>query len=158
MRAYERLLRYVRFDTTSNSENDSCPSSPGQLTFARTLVEEMKNLGIADAHADSHGYVYGTIPANTAGQPVIGLIAHMDTVDDAPAQPMKAHVVENYAGGDVVMDEAGKNWLRVCDYPYLEKCVGKDLIITDGNTLLGADDKAGIAEILTLAEYLSHAS
>lgn len=154
MRAYERLLNYVAFDTTSSEASSTCPSTPGQLVFARALVEEMRNMGIENAHVDENGYVYGWIPANTENLPTIGLIAHMDTVDDAPAQPMKAHIARNYQGGDLPMDDAGHNVLRQSDYPYLAKCIGEDLILTDGNTLLGADDKAGIAEILTFAERL----
>ena len=104
MRAYERLMKYIMFDTTSDEACESCPSSEGQLIFGRALVEEMKQLGIDDAFQDEHGYIYGTLPANVDGQPVIGLIAHMDTVADAPAMPMKAHIVKNYQGGDIAMN------------------------------------------------------
>ncbi len=155
MRAFERLMKYIMFDTTSNEACESCPSSEGQLVFGRALVEEMKQLGLSDAFQDEHGYIYATLPANTAGQPVIGLIAHMDTVADAPAMPMKAHIVKNYQGGDIAMNESGAPVLSPAVYPHLNACVGKDLLITDGHTLLGADDKAGIAEILTLIEELN---
>ncbi len=155
MRAYERLMKYIMFDTTSNEACESCPSSEGQLVFGRALVEEMKQLGLSDAFQDEHGYIYGTLPANTDGQPVIGLIAHMDTVADAPAMPMKAHIVKNYQGGDIAMNESGAPVLSPAVYPHLNDCVDKDLLITDGRTLLGADDKAGIAEILTLVEELN---
>ena len=111
MHAYERLLKYVMFETTANGDCPDCPSSPGQLVLGAALVEEMKNLGIADARIDEHGYVYGSIPANIEGAPAIGLIAHMDTADDAPAMPMKAHIAYHYQGGDLVMDEEGKNIL-----------------------------------------------
>ncbi|MBQ2955637.1 MAG: peptidase T [Clostridia bacterium] len=152
MRAYERFLKYVNIDTTADSASNTCPSSPNQLILAAELVKEMKEMGIADARVDEYGYVYGSIPASIEGAPTIGLIAHMDTAEDAPASPMNAHIVENYQGGDLVMDEEGKNILRQSEYPMLGNYIGHDLIITDGNTLLGADDKAGIAEIMTFAE------
>ena len=152
MRAYERFLKYIQFDTTSNENNEHCPSSEGQLVFGRYLVEEMKAMGIADAHIDAHGYVYGTIPANREGQSVIGLIAHMDTVDEAPALPMNARIVERYDGGDVTLSEGCV--LSPAVFPLLKDAAGEDLIVTDGRTLLGADDKAGVAEIMTLCERL----
>ena len=152
MRAYERFLKYIQFDTTSNENNEHCPSSEGQLVFGRYLVEEMKAMGISDAHIDAHGYVYGTIPANREGQSVIGLIAHMDTVDEAPALPMNARIVEKYDGGDVMLSEGCV--LSPAVFPLLRDAAGEDLIVTDGRTLLGADDKAGVAEILTLCERL----
>ena len=154
MRAYERLLRYVQYDTASNGSSSACPSTETQRDFGRVLAEEMKEMGLSNVRQDEHGYVYALLPANASGQPAIGLIAHMDTVDDAPALPMKAHIVENYQGGDIVMDAEGKNVLSPAVFPSLKAAVGKDLIITDGNTLLGADDKAGVAEILTLCEEL----
>ena len=152
MRAYERFLKYITFDTASCEASPTCPSTPGQKVLGEYLVEEMKGLGIADARMDDNGYVYGTIPANAEGQPAIGLIAHMDTVDGVPCMPMNASIVENYDGGVVTL----KNGLTIDPAVYggLKNCKGKDLIVTDGNTLLGADDKAGIAEILTLAEQL----
>ena len=154
MRAYERFLKYVNVDTTANPNCPDCPSSPSQRILGQMLVDEMIEMGIADAHMDKDGYVYGSIPANVEGEPTIGLIAHMDTADDAPASPMKAHIAYNYQGGDLVMDEEGKNILSQTEYPQLGNYIGQDLIITDGNTLLGADDKAGIAEILTFAEMV----
>ena len=154
MRAYERLLRYVQYDTASDGACEACPSTESQREFGRLLVEEMKEMGLSSVRQDEHGYVYALLPANVSGQSAIGLIAHMDIVDDAPALPMKAHIVENYQGGDIVMDEAGRNILSPSVFPSLLSAVGKDLVITDGNTLLGADDKAGIAEILTLCEEL----
>ncbi len=152
MRAYERFLKYVNVDTTANPNCPDCPSSPSQRILGQMLVDEMQQMGISDARMDKDGYVYASIPANIEGAPVIGLIAHMDTADDAPASPMKAHIAYNYQGGDLVMDEEGKNILSQDEYPQLGNYIGQDLIITDGNTLLGADDKAGIAEILTFAE------
>lgn len=152
MRAYERLLKYVQYNTASCEENDCCPSTERQKVLGADLVKEMLALGINDAHMDEHGYVYGSIPANCENQPVIGLIAHMDTVDCVPAEPMNARIVENYDGGDVLL--AGGDVLSAKDYPELKLRIGKDLIVTDGKTLLGADDKAGIAEILTACEAL----
>ena len=152
MRAYERLLNYVQFDTASNEESQTCPSTPGQLELGRSLVEEMRLMGISNARMDENGYVYGEIPANAEGFPAIGLIAHMDTVDCVPALPMHARIVENYDGGAVLLE--GGDTLDPADYPELKNRAGKDLIVTDGRTLLGADDKAGVAEIMTACEQL----
>ncbi|MGN0184838.1 MAG: peptidase T [Aristaeellaceae bacterium] len=152
MRAYERLLNYVQFDTASNEASETCPSTPGQLELGRSLVEEMRLMGISNARMDENGYVYGEIPANAEGFPTIGLIAHMDTVDCVPALPMHARIVENYDGGAVLLE--GGDVLDPADYPELKKRAGKDLIVTDGRTLLGADDKAGVAEIMTACEQL----
>ena len=154
MKAYERLLKYVQYPTASDGQSQTCPSTPAQREFGEALVEELKDIGLSDAMIDENGYVYATLPANTQGQPVIGLIAHMDVVSEVPCQPMKAHIVENYAGGDIVLDEEGKNILSPAVFPSLNSHIGKSLIVTDGNTILGADDKAGIAEIMTLCEYL----
>ncbi len=152
MRAYERLLNYVKFDTASCESNDCCPSTPGQLVLARALADEMLSMGLSNVRPDGHGYLYGEIPATAEGFPTIGLIAHMDTVDCVPSAPVNARIVENYDGGDVLLD--GGETLSPADYPELLSRVGKDLIVTDGRTLLGADDKAGIAEILTACETL----
>ena len=152
MRAYERLLNYVQFDTASNEASETCPSTPGQLELGRSLVEEMRLMGISNARMDENGYVYGEIPANAEGFPTIGLIAHMDTVDCVPALPMRARIVENYDGGAVLLE--GGDVLDPADYPELKLRAGKDLIVTDGRTLLGADDKAGVAEIMTACEQL----
>ena len=152
MRAYERLLNYVQFDTASNEASETCPSTPGQLELGRSLVEEMRLMGVSNARMDENGYVYGEIPANAEGYPTIGLIAHMDTVDCVPALPMHARIVENYDGGAVLLE--GGDTLDPADYPELKNRAGKDLIVTDGRTLLGADDKAGVAEIMTACEQL----
>ena len=152
MRAYERLLNYVQFDTASNEASETCPSTPGQLELGRALVEEMRLMGISNARMDENGYVYGEIPANAEGFPTIGLIAHMDTVDCVPALPMRARIVEHYDGGPVLLE--GGDVLDPADYPELKTRAGKDLIVTDGRTLLGADDKAGVAEIMTACEQL----
>ena len=148
----DRFLRYVTFDTQSNENSDTCPSTPGQRTFGAALVEEMKSIGITDAHMDGSGYIYGTVPGDPA-LPTIGLIAHMDTSPDASGKDIKAKVVP-YDGGDFLLNEGAEIWLRASDYPSLTENIGKHLIVTDGTTLLGADDKAGIAEIMTAAEHL----
>ena len=152
MKAYERLLRYAQFDTASHEGMGCCPSTEGQLVLGRALVTEMHEMGIANAEIDKHGYVYASIPATAEGYPAIGLIAHMDTVDCVPVLPMNARIVENYDGGDVQL--AGGDTLSPRDYPELVERRGKNLIVTDGKTLLGADDKAGIAEILTACERI----
>lgn len=152
MRAYERLLKYIQFDTASCESSETCPSTEKQLLLGRTLVQEMLEMGMADARIDENGYVYASIPANAEGYPVIGLIAHMDTVDCVPALPMNARIVENYDGKKLRLD--GGDDLDPAEFPELKAHAGQDLIVTDGKTLLGADDKAGIAEILTACERL----
>ncbi len=146
----ERFLRYVSFDTQSDEFSETCPSTDKQRTLAQALVEEMRAMGIEDAHVDEHGYVYGSVPGDDR-LPTIGLIAHMDTSPDASGANVQAKIVE-YAGGDVLLNEKQNIWLREADYPSLKNHHGKHLIVTDGTTLLGADDKAGVAEILTAAE------
>ncbi len=150
--ASERFLRYVTFDTQSDEFSETCPSTDKQRVFGAYLVEEMLALGIEDARMDANGYVYGTIPGNPA-MPTIGLIAHMDTSPDASGENVKARIVE-YTGEDICLNEEQGIYLRQSDYPGLAKHLGKHLIVTDGTTLLGADDKAGIAEIMTAAEML----
>ena len=148
----ERFLRYVGFDTQSDESSETCPSTAKQRKLGAALVEEMKEMGIADAFMDENGYVYGTVPGDSA-LPTIGLIAHMDTSPDASGADIKAKVVE-YNGGDVCLNEEKGIFLKPSDYPSLKNHVGKHLIVTDGTTLLGADDKAGIAEIMAAAERL----
>lgn len=155
MRAYERFLNYVPVWTTSDETSDTVPSADRQLVLARMLVEEMKGLGIADARVDDKGYVYGHIPATPGceDKPSLGLVAHMDTVADASGENIKPQIIENYDGKDVVLKGSG-DILKVDEFPYLAELKGRTLITTDGTTLLGADDKAGIAEILTVAEEI----
>ncbi len=148
----ERFLRYVSFETMSDETSTTCPSTPGQKVLGAALVEEMKEMGILDAFMDEHGYVYGTVPGDPA-LPTIGLIAHMDTSPDSSGANIKARIVE-YTGGDVCLNEEKGIFLRSADYPSLKNHIGKHLIVTDGTTLLGADDKAGVAEIMTAAETL----
>ncbi len=150
--ATQRFLRYVTFDTQSDENSETCPSSAKQKLLGAALVEEMLAMGIADARMDEHGYVYGTVPGDPR-LPTIGLIAHMDTSPDCSGANVKAKTVE-YNGGDVCLNEEQGIWLREKDYPSLKNHAGKHLIVTDGTTLLGADDKAGIAEIMTAAEFL----
>ena len=148
----ERFLRYVSFETTSDEFSDTCPSTPNQKMLARAIVEEMQAMGIEDAHMDENGYVYGTVPGDK-DMPVIGLIAHMDTAPDASGKDIKAKIVK-YDGGDILLNEEQGIYLKAGEYESLSRNVGKHLIVTDGTTLLGADDKAGVAEILTAAETL----
>ncbi len=154
MKAHERLMNYITFPTASDDSSPTCPSTSAQLDFARALVREMKDIGIADAAVDGNGYVYGTIPGNVENAPAIGFIAHMDVVRDVPFENIKARIHENYDGGDIVLNEEQGIVMRPGDFPELKNYIGCDLVVTDGTTLLGADDKAGIAEILTLAERL----
>ena len=152
MTVSERLLKYVSFDTQSDESSETCPSTDKQKRLGAALVEEMLAMGIADAQMDADGYVYGTVPG-AQGAPVIGLIAHMDTSPDCSGKDVKPRTVR-YEGGDIVLNEARGIVLSDRDFPKLKRSVGKHLIVTDGTTLLGADDKAGIAEILTAAGEL----
>jgi len=148
----ERFLQYVSFDTMSDESSETCPSTPKQKLLGAALVEEMQELGIADARMDENGYVYGTVPGDPS-LPTIGLIAHMDTSPDASGANIKAKIVA-YDGSDVLLNQEKGIYLREADYPILKNSRGKHLIVTDGTTLLGADDKAGIAEIMTAAQRL----
>ena len=148
----DRFLRYVGYPTTSDEFSETCPSTDRQKVLGAALVEEMKAMGIADAYMDADGYVYGTVPGDPK-LPTIGLIAHMDTSPDASGENIKARVVE-YKGGDILLNPEQGIYLKESDYESLKGHYGKHLIVTDGTTLLGADDKAGIAEILTAAEFL----
>ncbi len=152
MNIIERFLKYVSFDTQSDPESSSVPSTEKQLLLGKYLVEDMKSIGIEDARIDEFGYVYGSVPGK-AGAPVIGLIAHMDTSPDCSGTGIKPRIVE-YHGGDVVLNEEKHVVLREAEFAALQNSKGKHLIVTDGTTLLGADDKAGIAEILTAVEQL----
>ena len=148
----ERFLKYVSFDTMSDEFSETCPSSAKQKLLGAELVKEMQEMGITDAFMDENGYVYGTVPGDP-NLPTIGLIAHMDTSPDASGADIKAKIVE-YTGEDICLNEEKGIFLRESDYPSLKRHHGKHLIVTDGTTLLGADDKAGIAEIMAAAEFL----
>ena len=148
----ERFLKYVSFDTQSDEFSPTCPSTDKQKLLGAELVKEMQEMGISDAFMDENGYIYGTVPGDPS-LPAIGLIAHMDTSPDASGAEVKAKIVE-YQGGDVCLNEEKGIYLKEADYPSLKNHHGKHLIVTDGTTLLGADDKAGIAEIMACAEFL----
>ncbi len=146
------FLKYVMIPSASHAGVEQSPSTPEQMELAKVIVEDMLSIGISDARVDEYGYVYGSIPANCDGQKSIGLIAHLDVVDDVPCWPMNPRTVENYDGSAL---EIGNGCvLDPAVFPSLLNCVGKDLIVTDGNTILGADDKAGVAEIMTLCQRL----
>ncbi|HDX8373390.1 TPA: peptidase T [Aeromonas dhakensis] len=148
----ERFLRYVTFHTRSDATNPVCPSSEGQLVFARALCDEMTQMGLSQVTLDEHGYLTACLPGNQPDAPAIGLIAHMDTAD-YEAEQVVPQIIENYQGGDICLGK-GDEVLAIRDYRFLKNYLGQDLITTDGTTLLGADDKAGIAEILTAIDHL----
>lgn len=150
----ERFLKYVTFDTTANPNNSNCPSSEGQRVFADYLVEELKSLGLEDAHVDENSYVMATLKGNIEGVETIGFISHLDTAPDVTGKNVKPKIIKNYDGNDIVLNEELNIITSSKDYPDLKKFIGEDLIVTDGTTLLGADDKAGISEIVTAIEYL----
>ncbi len=154
MELKERFLKYVAIDTQSNEESETFPSTFKQFDLLNMLVEEMRSLGLTDVSIDKYGYAMGTIPASKGCEnaPVIGFIAHADTSPDMSGADVKPRIIENYDGSDIVLNNALT--MRVADFPELKSFVGHTLIHTDGTTLLGADDKAGIAEIMTAAEYL----
>lgn len=155
MRAYERLLNYVKIHTTSDENSTTVPTTARQFDLAKLLVEEMKAMGIADARMEDNCYVYGTIPATPGYEEKIalGFIAHLDTAPDFSGENVNPQVIEHYDGKDVALGTSGRV-LEVAKFPHLAKLAGRTLITTDGTTLLGADDKAGIAEIMTMAETL----
>ena len=159
MDVVELFLKLVSFDTTSDEESETCPSTPNQRVLGEELVRVMQSIGIVDAHMDEHGYVYGTVPANTDKPlPVMGLIAHMDTSPDASGANIRARVTEPYAGGDVILNAEEDIRLSPDEFESLKHNISKRLIVTDGTTLLGADDKAGVAEILCAADLLLRSS
>ena len=155
MRAYERLLKYVKVYTTSDPNSGTHPSTMRQFDLARQLVDELKALGLADAFVDEHCYVYATLPATPGSENAkpLGLIAHMDTTDDAPGENVNPQIHENYDGGKVVLPATGAV-LDPAVFPFLTEMKGQTLITTDGATLLGADDKAGVAEIMTALDRI----
>lgn len=155
MRAYERLLKYVKVYTTSDPNSGTHPSTMRQFDLAHQLVDELKALGLADAFVDEHCYVYATLPATPGSENAkpLGLIAHMDTTDDAPGENVNPQIHENYDGGKVVLPATGAV-LDPAVFPFLTEMKGQTLITTDGATLLGADDKAGVAEIMTALERI----
>ncbi len=150
----ERFLKYVSFCTTSDEETNMTPSTPGQMEFAKYLANELKEIGLQEVTLDDNGYVMATLPANVEGKPTIGFIAHMDTAPDASGKNVKARIIENYDGNDIVLNSEKNIIFEVAKYPEILDYKGQDIIVTDGTTLLGADDKAGLAEIVTACEYL----
>lgn len=151
----DRFLKYVKYDTRSDEESSSSPTTEGQMELAIELVEEIKAIGLEDISIDENGYIMATLPSNVEREvPVIGFIAHMDTSPEVSGRNVKPKFVENYNGEDIILNEEKNIILSPKEYPALKNYVGKTLITTDGTTLLGADDKAGIAEILTAMEYL----
>lgn len=155
MTVTERFLKYVSYPTQSNGANDDIPSTPGQKVLGEQLATELRGLGI-EAFMDDYGYVYGTLPATPGyeNEPVIGLIAHMDTSDAARGDNIKPRIVDNYDGGDIILNNDPLIIMSPKEFPNLKECIGLDLVVTDGTTLLGADNKAGIAEIVSLVQRL----
>jgi len=149
MTVQERFINYVQVSSTSDESSPTCPSTPGQLDMARILCDELKAMGIADARMDEHGYVYATIPAKGDHPARVGLVAHMDT-SDGVVGPVHPQVIPNYDGKPITL----KNGVVIDGFDFLPSLKGQDLIVTDGESVLGADDKAGVAEIMTLAELL----
>lgn len=155
MTVLDRFIRYVQIDTQSDATSTSAPSTKKQYDLLNLLVKELKELGISNAHVDSHGVVYATLAANTTKLlPKIGFIAHVDTASELTGKNVLPRVIRNYDGKDIVLNEASNIIMKVDDFPLLSDHVGLDLVVTDGTTLLGADDKAGVAEIMTFLEYL----
>ncbi|MEJ9210591.1 peptidase T [Bacillus smithii] len=151
----ERFISYVKVDTQSDENSNTCPSTPGQWTLARMLVDELKAIGMEDVTVDENGYVMATLPANTEKNvPTIGFLAHLDTATDFTGAGVQPQIVENYDGGDIILNKSLNVVLSPKDFPELANYKGHTLITTDGTTLLGADDKAGIAEIMTAMAYL----
>ena len=150
----DRFLKYVSFCTTSDEETNMTPSTPGQMEFAKYLANELKEIGMQEVTLDDNGYVMATLPANVEGKPVIGFIAHMDTAPDASGKNVKARIITHYDGQDIVLNAEKNIVFEVAKYPEILDYKGQDIIVTDGTTLLGADDKAGLAEIVTACEYL----
>ncbi|MGI8387003.1 peptidase T [Robertmurraya sp. P23] len=151
----DRFISYVVIDTQSNDESNTCPSTPGQLTLANKLVDELKSIGLEDISIDENGYVMATLPANTDKEvPTIGFLAHLDTATDFTGNGVNPLLHENYDGNDIVLNEDLHIVLSPKDFPNLKNYIGHHLITTDGTTLLGADNKAGIAEIMTAMAYL----
>lgn len=150
----ERFLRYVTIDTQSDPESPASPSTEKQKDLGRVLAAELKEMGVADAHLDDYGYVYGTIPANTDKKvPVICFCSHMDTSPDCSGKDVKPQMVKNYRGGDITLPGDPSQVIRFAEHPALKNQIGNDIITTDGTTLLGADNKAGVAEIMDAAHF-----
>lgn len=151
----ERFIRYAKIDTQSDDTSATCPSSLKQLDLAKLLLEELKQIGVKELDLDEHGYLMATIPSNTDKKvPVIGFMAHLDTSPDMSGTNVNPQVINNYDGSDIVLNKEKNVVMAVNEFPELKDYIGQTLITTDGNTLLGADDKAGIAEIMTAVDYI----
>ncbi len=157
MNVVDRFLQYVKFDTQSDELTNMTPSTPGQMIFARALKEELEAMGLEDIKLDDNGYLMATLPANTdKAVPTVGFIAHLDTSPDMSGKHVSPRIVQNYDGGDITLNSEKGIVLSPSEFPELLHYKGQELIVTDGNTLLGADDKAGIAEIVTAVDYLKN--
>ena len=155
MNLTERFLKYVKFDTQSDELTNLTPSTPGQMVFAQALERELRAMGLEDISLDDNGYLMATLPANISREvPTVGFIAHLDTSPDMSGKNVNPRIVENYDGGDIVLNKENDIVLRPSEFPEMLNYKGNDLIVTDGTTLLGADDKAGIAEIISAVAYL----
>ena len=157
MNLVDRFLRYVKFDTQSDELTNMTPSTPGQMIFARHLREELEEMGLQEISLDDNGYHMATLPSNLEDGkevPTVGFIAHLDTSPDMSGRHVSPRIVSNYDGGDITLNAEQGIVLSPADFPELKHYVGQDLIVTDGTTLLGADDKAGIAEIISAVDYL----
>ena len=151
----ERFLKYVSFTTTSDENTQLTPSTPGQMVFAHYLVDELSSIGMQDVDLDSNGYIMATLPANTDMEvPTIGFISHMDTSPDMTAEQVKARIIKNFDGNDIMLNPEKNIILSTSKYKDILNYIGQDIIVTDGTTLLGADDKAGLTEIVSAMEYL----
>ena len=152
----ERFLSYVAFDTQSDEQTNMTPSTPGQMTFAKFLKAELEGMGLSEITLDDNGYLMATLPANCddEGLPTVGFIAHLDTAPDMSGKHVNPRIVENYNGGDIILNKENNIVLSPQEFPELLNYLGQDLIVTDGTTLLGADDKAGIAEIVSAVDYM----
>ena len=152
----DRFLKYVRYDTQSSEETTTYPSTLKQLELSKHLLQELKDMGLQEVEMTEHGYVFASLPANTGKDvPVIGLIAHVDTSPDVSGADVKPVIHENYKGGNIVLEKDPSQVIAPDENPVLKDCIGHDIITTDGTTLLGADNKAGIAEIMGAVQYLT---
>lgn len=156
MNIVDRFLQYVKFDTQSDELTNMTPSTPGQMIFAEHLEKELRDLGLEEIFLDENGYLMATLPSNVSGKdvPTVGFIAHLDTSPDMSGRHVSPRIVQNYDGGDIVLNSAQGIVLSPAEFPELLNYLGQDLIVTDGTTLLGADDKAGVAEIIAAVDYL----
>ena len=152
----KRFRDYISFNTQSDEANDKeCPSTPGQMVLAEHLAEELRSIGLTEVTVDEHAYVMATLPANDGGDaPVVGFISHLDTSPDAAGGPIHEQIIRAYPGGDIVLNKEKNIVFSVADFPGIERYKGQDIMMTDGTTLLGADDKAGVAEIMNAVQYM----